>query len=67
LIVPKAILSNESHFAHELEKTARTVPDKERGYYLHPDLYDQPVENGISRILFPEEKRELLKNKNTPI
>jgi hypothetical protein len=35
-------------------------PDKERGYYLHPDLYDQPEEKGISHLLFPEDKREEL-------
>src|ERR687889_290757 len=33
-------------------------PDKERGYYLHPDLYGQPEEKGISHLLFPEDKRE---------
>ncbi len=33
-------------------------PTKERGYYLHPDLYDQPEENGISHLLFPKDKRE---------
>src|SRR5919201_7065982 len=38
-------------------------PDKERGYYLHPDLYDQPEEKGISQLLFPKEKQELLINK----
>jgi hypothetical protein len=31
-------------------------PDKERGYYIYPDLYEQPSEKGISRLLFPEEK-----------
>lgn len=31
-------------------------PDKELGYYTHPDLYGKPAENGISRLLFPEEK-----------
>jgi hypothetical protein len=31
--------------------------DKERGHYLYPDLYNQPVENGISHILFPEQKQ----------
>jgi hypothetical protein len=31
-------------------------PDKERGYYLHPNLYGQPEEKGISRLLFPEEE-----------
>ena len=38
-------------------------PDKERGYYLHPDLYSQPEEKGISHLLFPKEKQELLVNK----
>ena len=31
---------------------------KERGYYLHPDLYGQPEEKGISHLLFPKDKRE---------
>ena len=35
-------------------------PTKERGYYLHPDLYGQPEEKGISHLLFPEDKREEL-------
>jgi hypothetical protein len=39
-------------------------PAKERGYYLHPDLYGQPEEKGISHLLFPKEKQELLVNKN---
>jgi hypothetical protein len=40
-------------------------PDKERGYYMYPDLYDQPPENGISHLLFPEEKPlEQLINEN---
>ena len=30
--------------------------DKERGYYLYPDLYDQPKERGINHLLFPENK-----------
>ena len=38
-------------------------PAKERGYYLHPDVYGQPEENGISHLLFPKEKKELLVNK----
>jgi hypothetical protein len=38
-------------------------PDKERGYYLHPDLYRQPEEKGISHLLFPKEEQELLVNK----
>jgi hypothetical protein len=35
-------------------------PDKERGYYLHPDLYRQPEDKGISHLLFPKDKREEL-------
>jgi hypothetical protein len=35
-------------------------PDKERGYYLHPDHYGQPEEKGISHLLFPKDKREEL-------
>jgi hypothetical protein len=35
-------------------------PDKERGYYLHPDVYRQPEENGLSHLLFPKDKREEL-------
>ena len=42
-------------------------PDKERGYYLHPDVYGQPEEKGISQLLFPpqeeKKKQELLINK----
>jgi hypothetical protein len=33
-------------------------PDKERGYYLHPDVHGQPEEKGISHLLFPKDKRE---------
>jgi hypothetical protein len=33
-------------------------PDKERDYYLHPDLYGQPEDKGISYLLFPKDKRE---------
>jgi hypothetical protein len=40
---------------------------EERGYYIYPDLYDQPEENGISHLLFPEqEKQKLLINENKP-
>ena len=35
-------------------------PDKERGYYLHPELYRQPEDKGISNLLFPKDKREEL-------
>jgi hypothetical protein len=33
-------------------------PDKERGYYLHPDVYGQPEEKGISQLLFPPQDEE---------
>lgn len=36
--------------------------EHERGYYIYPDLYGKSDENGISRLLFPEE--ELLINEN---
>jgi hypothetical protein len=48
--------------AHRIE-VEEDKSDKERGYYLHPDLYGQPEENGISHLLFPKEKKELLVNK----
>jgi hypothetical protein len=51
--------------AHRIE-VEEDKPDKERGYHLHPDLYGQPEENGISHILFPKEKHELLINENKP-
>src|SRR5919107_3105277 len=35
-------------------------PAKERSYYLHPDVYDQPKEKGINHLLFPKDKREEL-------
>ena len=35
-------------------------PAKERGYYLHPDVYGQAEEKGISHLLFPKDKREEL-------
>ena len=39
-------------------------PASERGYYIYPELYGQPKENGISHLIFPEkEKQELLINK----
>jgi hypothetical protein len=40
-------------------------PAKERGYYLHPDVYGQAEEKGISHLLFPKEEQELLVNKKT--
>ena len=42
---------------------------KERGYYLHPDLYDQSEDKGISHLLFPKEEvkePQLDVNKNKP-
>jgi hypothetical protein len=37
-------------------------PAKERGYYRYPELYGQPEEKGISRLLDPEIEKELLVN-----
>jgi hypothetical protein len=34
-------------------------PDKERGYYIYPELYGQPEERGISHLLVPEIEKEL--------
>ena len=45
--------------AHRI-KVEEDKPDKERGYYLHPNLYSQPEEKGISHLLFPKDKREEL-------
>jgi hypothetical protein len=45
--------------AHRIE-VEEEKPTKERGYHLHPDLYRQPEEKGISHLLFPKEKREEL-------
>jgi hypothetical protein len=41
--------------AHRIQ-VEEDKPDKERGYYIHPDLYGQPAENQINRFLFPEQK-----------
>jgi hypothetical protein len=55
--------------AHRIQ-VEEDKPDKERGYYIHPDLYGQPAENGINCLLFPEQKKskskeeEWLINKN---
>jgi hypothetical protein len=32
-------------------------PEKEKGYYIYPDLYEQPPEKGISHLLFPKEEK----------
>ena len=42
--------------AHRIE-VEEDKPDKERGYYTYPDLYGQPAEKGIIRLLFPEKGR----------
>jgi hypothetical protein len=34
-------------------------PDKEKGYCIYPDLYGQPEDQGISRLLLPEQKRKM--------
>jgi hypothetical protein len=52
--------------AHRI-KVEEDKPDRERGYYIYPELYGQPEENGISHLIFPEEERkkqELLINEN---
>jgi hypothetical protein len=41
--------------AHRIQ-VEEDKPDKERGYYMYPDLYGQPAEKGINHLLFPEEK-----------
>ena len=39
-------------------------PAKERGYYLHPDVYSQPEEKGISHLLFPEQRMSKSKKRS---
>ena len=34
-------------------------PDKEKGYYIYPDIYGQPEDKDISSLLFPEQKRKM--------
>jgi hypothetical protein len=42
-------------------------PAKEQGYYMYPELYGQPEEKRVNRLLFPEEEnQELLINENRP-
>ena len=43
--------------AHRIQ-VEEDKPDNERGYYIHPDLYGQPAENGISRLLSRKNRRE---------
>lgn len=37
-------------------------PHKERGYYIHPDLDDEPAEKGIDRLIFPVSSLEKVYN-----
>ena len=46
-------------------KVEEDKPDKEQGYYLYPELYNQPEEKSISRLLFPKE-REVVKQELLP-
>ena len=39
-------------------------PDKERGYYIYPDLYGQPADRGISSLHLPKEMKVPLVTKN---
>jgi hypothetical protein len=50
--------------ANRIEVEEEDKPAKERGYYLHPDIYGQPEEKEISQLLFPKEKHERLVNEN---
>jgi hypothetical protein len=55
--------------AHRIQ-VEEDKPDKERGYYLYPDLYGKAAEKGISRLLFPkeeEEKQEQLAHKREQV
>ena len=51
--IRKDTYANANRIEVEEEK-----PDKERGYYLHPDLYGQPEDKVISHLFFPKDKRE---------
>jgi hypothetical protein len=42
--------------AHRIQ-VEEDKPDRERGYYIYPDLYEQPPEKGISHLFFPEEEK----------
>ena len=33
-------------------------PDKQRGFYMHPELYNEPAEKGMSQLIFNQEKKE---------
>jgi hypothetical protein len=49
--------------AHRIE-VEEDKPAKELGYYLHPDLYSQPEEKGMSHLLFPEQKKSKSKKRS---
>ncbi|HEY7572720.1 MAG TPA: hypothetical protein VH796_15250 [Nitrososphaeraceae archaeon] len=38
--------------------------DKERGYYIYPELYGQPTDKGIGRLLISQEMKVPLITKN---
>jgi hypothetical protein len=40
--------------AHRIQ-VEEDKPDKERGHYIYPDLYGQPADKGIGRLLIPHE------------
>jgi hypothetical protein len=46
--------------AHRIQ-VEEDKPDKERSYYLYPDLYGKAAEKGISRLLFSPEEEEGMK------
>jgi hypothetical protein len=48
--------------AHRI-KVEEDKSDKERGYYIYPDLYGKAAEKGISRLLFSPEEEEERKKK----
>jgi hypothetical protein len=42
--------------AHRIEVEEDKL-DKERGYYIYPELYGQPADRGISSLHFPQEMK----------
>ena len=44
--------------AHPLQ-VEKEKPDTERGYYLHPELYNQPKEKGINWAQSPDLMRQM--------
>jgi hypothetical protein len=51
------IRKDPSANAHPIQ-VEEDKPDKERGYYIYPDLYGKAAEKGITRLLFPPEEAE---------